>query len=97
MDETDDRRPGRPALGDDNKFPASLMIDRECRDMLRAARTRRLSMSGVVRAAVAKLMREIGYPESPDWDALARMVGPAESGEMIAAPAVEDHHESQFR
>ena len=58
------------------KYPVSLMLDDERHAMLRAAKDRRFSMSEVVRVSVNRLMREIGYPESPDWEALDRMIGP---------------------
>lgn len=60
------------------KYPVSLMLDRDRHEMLRAAKDRRFSMSEVVRASVDRLMREIGYPENPDWEALDRMIGSAD-------------------
>lgn len=57
------------------KYPVSLMLDHERREMLRAARGRRSSMSEVGRASVDRLMREICYPENPAWEALDRVIG----------------------
>ena len=59
----------------ERKYAVSLMLDRERHEMLRAAKGRRFSMSEVVRASVDKLMREIGYPDNPDWDALDKLIG----------------------
>ena len=60
------------------KYPVSLMLDHDRHEMLRAARERRFSMSEVVRASVDRMMREIGYPENPDWEALDRAVNCAD-------------------
>ena len=57
------------------KYAVSLMLDDERHEMLLAAKGHRFSMSEVVRASVDKLMREIGYPENPDWDALDKLIG----------------------
>lgn len=62
------------------KYAVSLMLDHERHEMLRAAKGRRFSMSEVVRVSVDKLMREIGYPENPDWEALDRLIGRGEDG-----------------
>jgi hypothetical protein len=58
------------------KYPVSLMLDHDRHTMLRAARDRRFSMSEVVRVSVDRLMRDIGYPDKPDWEALDKMIGP---------------------
>ena len=60
------------------KYPVSLMLDHDRHEMLRAAKDRRFSMSEVVRASVNKLMREIGYPENPDWEALDWLISAAD-------------------
>lgn len=60
------------------KYAVSLMLDHERHEMLRAAKGRRFSMSEVVRVSMGKLMRELGYPENPDWDALDKMIGRSE-------------------
>ena len=64
------------------KYAVTLMLDHERHEMLRAARERRFSMSEVVRVSVERLMREIGYPERPDWEALDRIIGPAEGSRL---------------
>ena len=69
------------------KYAVSLMLDQQRHEMLRAAKDRRFSMSEVVRASVDKLMREIGYPENPDWDALDKLIGRLEAPERASAPA----------
>jgi len=60
------------------KYAVSLMLDHDRHEMLRAAKGRRFSMSEVVRVSVDRLMKDIGYPENPDWGALDRMIDPPE-------------------